>query len=66
MHIGGHIIPKKLVPEDENQALYATKVNMPLDLVRELEDNYLTRCLVGLLFGTRSPLEIPKRWIEDT
>lgn len=43
------------------------KVSLPLDLVRNLETDYIGRCLIGLIFGLcHPPLEILKEWVEET
>lgn len=65
MQVEGNITPTILIQEEDNHMHTIAKINLPLDLVRKLQDEYLTRCLVGLMFGLALPLEILKRWTKN-
>lgn len=54
----------KCVSKVDTQKYTTTEVNVPIDLVRKLEGDYVRRCLVGLMFGPCPPLEVLKRWID--
>lgn len=49
------------MPKEDNHGHKAVKVNFPIELVRDLEGDYVDKTLVGLMFGPHSPLENLKR-----
>ncbi|MCO5560560.1 hypothetical protein L7F22_014175 [Adiantum nelumboides] len=65
-----HSLPDTLaeaIPLDTPEGDSSTaRVNLPIDLIREVEEDYAGRCLVGLLFGPRPPVEYLRKWMEDT
>ena len=42
------------------------RVNLPFELIQEVEEDFASRCLVGLPFGPRPPIEFLRKWMEDT
>ena len=38
------------------------RINLSLDLVREVEESLFGRCLVGLMFG---PIKQLRKWMEE-
>ena len=52
--------------QDDNQSHSTKKISLPIDIVREMEGDYSGRCLIGLMFGPRPPMESLKKWVEDT
>ena len=53
-------------PMDTQQGPQVKRVFFPVDLVRELEGDYAGRCVIALMFGPRPPMEVLKKWVEDT
>ena len=53
-------------PMDTQQGPQVKRVSLPVDLVRELEGDYAGRCVIALMFGPRPPMEVLKKWVEDT
>ena len=54
----------------DSEGKAVARINLSLDLVRKVEESLSGRCLVGLMFGPRPPVEKVdggqlRKWMEE-